>query len=125
MRIPVRFSYKKYAHSKKATALSMLLGFLTSWIMYIVYICIWIPSVDSLLTGLGLSSDTSVALAFVSVVGMFFLVKAVRKTAEEDIDNIALEDFKKLQQANSNQNAEFAKVGDMFRSPSGTERNSK
>lgn len=116
----IRYSYKNYPYSERATKLSRSLAILSTWPIYLVA---WMPlylPVSLLLISMDMLTDEmNLLLMIVSWVAMYFVLQELKKKGQEKIERIAKEDYIKYQQAKVRRNANFADVGDMFSSAYG------
>lgn len=93
MIIPVRYSYKNYPYSPKATGFSKALAIITSWPMFLLYIPLASIPVSALFS-LFLEDPDGAALC-VSVVVAILAVRAIKKALMRKIDKIAQDDLMK------------------------------
>lgn len=96
----VRYTYRNFPFSPKATEMGRKTAILTSWPFCCVFGFFWLAIVNSLLMGIGLSGDLPIILAFVSLIGFYFVVKKIKKTLNQKIEAVALADLKRLQETN-------------------------
>lgn len=102
MRIPirVRYTYRNYPFSTKATNMSRTTAILTSWPMCGVCGFFWFAIIGFYLVKAGLSEDTSYTIALVSLIGFGFIVHKIKQAMNRKIEAAALADLKKLQETN-------------------------
>ena len=93
MIIPVRYSYKNYPHSPKATGFSKALALITSWPMFLLYIPLANIPV-SMLFSLILENPEDPSMC-VSIVVAILAVRAIKKAVMRKIDKIAQDDLMK------------------------------
>jgi len=88
------YSYKNYPHSPKATQKSKILGMLTSLPYCILYSFFWVALLSFFLEKIfQISYDIAMLVSFVSLIGLFFLIKKIKKSISIKIDQIAMEDL--------------------------------
>ena len=101
MIIPVHYTYRSYPFSTRATNLSRALAICTTWAAILVYALFWLMIVCGLLTALGLGDNPAMILSLISLTGLFFLIRKIKKTLTSKIERIALADLEKLIRADS------------------------
>lgn len=96
IKVPVRYSYRSYPYSKKATAWSKFLGGITSWPCWIIYFgVIYLSVMLILINTVGVTNAMGDVITIGSLVATPFLVKAVRKAGEKKIEEFAKKDYLK------------------------------
>jgi len=108
MKIPVRFTYKVYPHSPKATDMSKKLNAFTcgamTAVMAFFWWLIWYMILAFALNGI-ISTVETLALVSLATLVVFFILRAViKKKLEAKIDEIARTDAQNQFIRNSNRN---------------------
>lgn len=89
-----RYSYKNYPHSPKATQKSKILGMLTSLPYCILYSFFWVALLSYFLEKVfQISYNITMPVSFISLIGLFFIIRKLKKDIGIKIEQLALEDF--------------------------------
>lgn len=112
MSIPIRYSYKNYPFSKKATNYSRSLGIMTSWGMCVLWGFFWTSIWYGILEAIGLSDNIIFPVIIVSYFGLYHIVKKIKEKLNKKIAEIALKDLMELQKTNPQ---EFLKYVNMMK----------
>ena len=90
--IPIRFKWKEYPLSERATKYSKILGILFSGAMTGVCCFCWFGISGFILSGMGVDEETAYGIAAIALIPLLALRYFAKKKLEEKIEAIAKED---------------------------------
>ena len=90
--IPIRFKWKEYPYSPRATKYSKILGMLMSGAMTFVYALIFAGILNFILMEGGTDEETASCISLFALIPLLILKRFLKKKMEAKIDDIARAD---------------------------------
>lgn len=108
----IRYSYKNYVYSEKATRYSKSLGILTSWIMIVFYGFLFWMGMYAVVALISDNETVAMIVGAVLTIPFIFAIFKIKKAIERKIEKIALKDYQEFKKTvpESDMAEKFAKL---------------